>query len=757
MTRQLSVVPQSGAYTGYAHRAEGGRAAARSERAGRAGRTARRVCRAGSAGIAVLLLATRTATAVRAQETASDTLLTVGHYFDLEGVSDPQISPDGSQIVYARRWVNKVEDRYETRLWIMRADGTHPRVFAKGASPRWSPDGTRIAYLAEGEPKGSQIFVRWVEGDDPSPTQLTRADAGAEIGDIKWAPDGKSIGFTMFVPKPPQWTIDMPKPPDSAKWTKAPRMVETLHFREDRRGFMEEGYRHLFVVQIDGGPARQITHGEWNVGARFDGLPGPVGWDWAPDGRTMIFDGWAEADGDYRYRESNIYAVDLASGAVRRLTTERGAWSGPIVSPDGRHIAYHGYPATHDTYHATGLYVMNADGSDWRLATAALDRDAEELHWAPDNSGVYFTADDTGTRNLFFAPVAAGGAVRPVTAGSQVLSLGSISHTGVAAVTVTTALVPPEVGRVALAAGRADRGRAEERGGVVPLTHINTAALSHIHLGKVEEMWVTSSGGARVQGWVVKPPGFDPAQKYPLILEIHGGPHGNYNVGFSYMFQNFAANKFVVLYINPRGSTGYGSPFGAAITQNYPGPDYDDLMAAVDSVVGRGYVDPHAMFVGGCSGGGVLSSWVIGHTTRFAAAAVRCPVIDWISMSGETDVPLFTFSWFDKPYWEDPKPWLDHSPLMSVGNVKTPTLIMTGELDRRTPMPQSEEYYVALKMRHVPAVLLRFEGEFHGTGGMKPTNFLRTQLYMMSWYRRYMPAAQGPAAAASAGASSGSR
>jgi len=202
------------------------------------------------------------------------------------------------------------------------------------------------------------------------------------------------------------------------------------------------------------------------------------------------------------------------------------------------------------------------------------------------------------------------------------------------------------------------------------------------------------------------------------------------------MFQNFAADGYVVLYVNPRGSTGYGNAFSDAIDHNYPGPDYDDLMAGVDSVLGRGYVDSTRMFVSGCSGGGVLSSWVIGHTTRFAAAAVRCPVIDWMSMAGVTDIPLFTYSFFYQPFWEKPDAWLAHSSLMYVGHVTTPTLLMTGELDRRTPIPQTEEYYSALKMRHVPTVMLRFADEFHGTGS-KPSNFMRTQLYMMSWFQKW--------------------
>jgi dipeptidyl aminopeptidase/acylaminoacyl peptidase len=674
-----------------------------------------------------------------AQETPSDTLLTVGHYFDMEQVSDPQISPDGSQIVYSRRWVNKLEDKYETTLYIMHADGSRNRVFAKGSSPQWSPDGTRIAYLADGEPKGAQIYVRYVDGD-PGPTQITHVTEMPS--DIHWSPDGKSIGFTMFVPKPAVWQIDMPKAPDSAHWTKSPRIVETLHFREDRRGFQDPGFRHLFVVSTDGGPARQITHGDWNVGARFDDLSGPVGWDWMPDGKTIILDGWDGPDGDYQFRSSNLYTVDANTGTTRALTTEKGNWHSPVVSPDGKHIAYSGFAATDKTYTTGGLYVMDVDGTHARPLTEAMDRDAGDLHWAPDNSGIYFSADDHGAHQVYFAPLT--GSVRTITSGPILVGLGSVSKTGVLAVTRTTEQRPADVARIDIKA----KGGAE----VVQLTHVNDAALSRIHLGTLEEINYVSSGGAHIQGWVVKPPGFDPAKKYPLIMEIHGGPHGAYNVGFSYQFQNFAANDFVVIYVNPRGSTGYGSAFGAAISKAYPSVDYDDLMAGVDTVVARGYIDTKRMFVGGCSGGGVLSSWVIGHTTRFAAAAVRCPVIDWISMNGETDIPLFTQGWFEKPFWEDPEPWLKESPLMYVGHVTTPTLIMTGELDRRTPMPQSEEYYVALKERHVPAVLLRFEGEFHGTGGQKPTNFIRTQLYMMSWYKRW----SAPTTSASTSAGGGS-
>jgi dipeptidyl aminopeptidase/acylaminoacyl peptidase len=662
-----------------------------------------------------------------AQETRSDTLLTVDHYLDFETVGEPQISPDGSQIVYARRFVDKMADRFQTELWIMRADGSRNRFFAKGGSPQWSPDGTRIAYLAEGEPKGAQIFVKWVDVDGPASqiTHLTHSPSN-----VHWSPDGTSFGFTMFVPEHSTWKIDLPAAPEGAKWTPAPRVVDRLHYRKDRQGFTETGYTHLFVISADGGTERQLTHGNWNVGAVFDGVPNSVAWDWSPDGKTIVIDGLNDSTSDLRYRESNIYAVDVASGAIRRLTSSKGTWSSPVFSPDGKRIAFTGAPWTDHTWSVGRLYVMNADGSGIKEISGTLDREPDDLHWARDGSGIYFTAADQGTSNVLFASV--NGGVRPVTSGTHMLSSLSIAANGTAVGVLTSYTTPMNVVRF-------DLKRPSE---ITTLTRVNESLLSRIKLGAVEEIRYPSTGGARIEAWIVKPPSFDPAKKYPLILEIHGGPQGMYGVGFNYMFQNFAANGFVVLAVNPRGSTGYGTPFVDAINHNYPGVDYEDLMAGVDTVVGRGYVDTTSMYVSGCSGGGVLSSWVIGHTNRFAAAAVRCPVIDWISMAGETDIPLFTYSFFAKPFWEDPKPWLDHSSLMYVGNVTTPTLLMTGELDMRTPMPQTEEFYAALKVRGVPTTLLRFAGEYHGTGS-KPSNFMRTQLYMMSWFKKYHRTGKG--------------
>jgi len=691
--------------------------------------------------LAILLLL-GAATVSGAQEKRSDTLLTVDHYLDFEQVGDPQISPDGKQIVYARRYVNKIEDRWDSALWIMNADGSHNRMLGKGANPVWSPDGTRIAYVAEGEPRGTQIFVRYMDAEGAT-SQITHADQGP--ADVKWSPDGKWLGFSMFVPSPRVWKIDMPEAPKGAHWTAPPRYENSLHFKQDRVGFMESGNRHLFVVSAEGGTPRQLTHGNWSVGSRMDMLDGAVGYDWMPDSRSIVFDGFADSTADLNYRNANIYTVDVSTSTMRRLTSKDGLWSGPSVSPDGRRIAYRGYAQVHDSYHASELYVMNADGSGAQKVSGDLDRDAGSVTWAPDGSGVYFVAEDHGASNLYFAGLSGG--ARQVTTGEQMLTNFAMAPRGGSAIlgvaVRSTSKQPPDVVRIALKSGT-------RTGDVTQLTHVNDDMLARIRLGDVEKITYTSTNNTRVDGWLVKPPGFDPSRKYPLIMEIHGGPHGAYNGAFNYQFQNFAANGFVVFYTNPRGSTSYGSAFGNAIMHRYPGVDYEDLMAGVDTVVGRGFVETQQMYVGGCSGGGVLSSWVIGHTNRFAAAAVRCPVIDWLSFAGETDIPLFTYNFFDKPFWEDPQPWLKQSSLMYVGNVTTPTVVMTGELDRRTPMPQSEEFYAALKVRGVPAALLRFEGEFHGTGS-KPSNFIRTQLYMMSWYKQWKRGSSGTVVTADAG------
>ncbi|TCO76994.1 S9 family peptidase [Chromatocurvus halotolerans] len=651
---------------------------------------------------------------------AQDARLSAEDYLEFEQVTDPQVSPDGRHIIYTRRSVDVMQDRWESALWIMDADGSRHRFLQVGSNPRWSPSGDRILFIGKDKNDKPQLFVRWMDGDG-AVSQVTRVTVTPSSP--HWSPDGEHIAFVAIVPAEDPWKIDMPKVPEGAEWTTPPMVLDRLHYRQDRVGYTEPGFSHLFVVPASSGTAKELTEGEWHVGAQFDGLFEGAGISWMPDSKTILFDGWNEPDGDLAYRRSHIYAIDMESRGITQLTDTPGFWSAPVASGDGQQIAFTGYPATTATYAMPRLYSMSSDGSNRRRLSADFDRPASKLVWDDDDRGVFFTAQDEGYINVFH--MALSGSVRPVTTGKHVVSLSSRSgDTGVG------------IGASFHEPGDVVSFPLNGRGDPKQLTAVNADLLAGKELGDTEEIWYEAEDGNRAHGWIIKPPGFDPGKEYPLIMEIHGGPFAMYQGRFVFNYQFFAANDFVVLFTNPRGSTGYGEQYSKAIDFAYPGVDYLDLMGGVDAAIAEGFIDEKRLYVGGCSGGGVLSSWVIGHTDRFAAAAVRCPVTNWMSMAGTTDIPSFTFSFFEKPFWEDPGKWLEQSSLMYVGNVKTPTIIMTGEQDLRTPMPQSEEYYAALKMLGVPARLLRFNDQYHGTG-TRPSNNIRTMLYMLSWYQQY--------------------
>jgi len=646
---------------------------------------------------------------------AEDAKLGIERYFDWEMVSSPQISPDGTQVVYGRRYPDKVNDKFESDLWIVGSDGSRNRFLGKGSDPVWSPDGKRLAYIAAGQPSGPQIFVRWL--DAPGETQVTRLDRSPS--NLSWSPDGMKLAFNMLVPPAEKMlTVKLPEKPTGAKWIDAPRVIGRLNYRSDGSGWNPDGFRHIFVVSGEGGTAKQVTSGDFQHDAP----------EWL-DAKTLVFSGQRREDAEYLVRESDLYTATIGSPEIRALTDRRGPDNNPVVSPDGKRIAYTGYDYTTNTYEVTRLYVMNADGSDRRLLAGDLDRTPAQVKWAADGNGLYFVAEDRGSNNVWFVP-AGGGAVRAITSGVQQLSLESVSRGGMLAGMMTTPHRPADV--MVLDPRKSPSPRF--------LTAVHDDVLEGVTLGEVEELWYDSVGGMKVQGWLVKPPGFDPARKYPLILYIHGGPHTMYGVGFNFEFQNHAANDYVVLYTNPRGSTGYGAAFGNAINNNYPGQDYDDLVNGVDAALKRGYIDEKNLFVCGGSGGGVLTAWIIGHTDRFAAAVVMKPVINWYSFVGTTDGAGW-YANFKKLPWEDPEEHLRRSPITHVGKVKTPTMLLTGELDLRTPMEQTEQYYRALKMQRVPTVMVRLADEYHGfnaDGAVRhPSNRVQQILYLREWFGKY--------------------
>lgn len=651
--------------------------------------------------------------------------LAAADWLDWERAADAQVAPDGTSIVYVRQRVDKMTDGWSNELWMMDATGGKHRHVTDGSGVRWSPDGTRIAFTRSEDGK-TGIFVRWMDAEG-AVSQIAHNLEGA--GELAWSPDGRSIAFIAEVKAKPDESIKLPPKPEGAKWTGDATVINTLHYRMDRVG-PKKGFHHIFVVPAEGGTPRQITGGTWDVGNAFSSNGRLV---WTPDGRQILFEGQVTEDGaEAEPFISHIYAVALADGAVRRITPAEGSWSTPALSPDGKLVAYEGSAETVATanYPAPQLRIVGIDGSGDRVLVDNLPAGAGNLIWESRGRGIYYTVDREGSTNIHQATL--DGRVREVTKGVQRLTLDSVARDGGAVGIVTSPQVTRNLARIDLA-----------NGNVRQLTDLNADILAGVELGEVEEFRTDSSEGTRIQGWIVKPPAFDPAKKYKTLLYIHGGPHANYGVNFQFPFQAWAARDYVVIYSNPRGSTGYGPEFGNAIDNRYPGQrDFDDLMAATDEVVRRGYVDESRMFVAGCSGGGVLTSWTVSHTDRFAAAAALCPVINWISFAGNADIVAWAYKRFRPDFWQDPQLWLDHSPLMHADKVKTPTLLMTGNLDLRTPLSQAEEFYSALKYFGVPTRLVVMQGEWHGTSS-KPSNMLRTIEYLDSWFTEHSPGSTG--------------
>jgi dipeptidyl aminopeptidase/acylaminoacyl peptidase len=633
----------------------------------------------------------------------------------MESVSSPRISPDGRRVVFSRGYVDRVKDQGRSNLWLVDAAGADGRLREltagpwRDSSPVWSPDGKRIAFLSDRDGT-TQIHVMWADSKDVA--QLTRVERTPSS--LAWSPDGKQIAFVMSVhDKEPALKISLPERPEGAQWAKPAVVVDRLTWARDGVGPVPKGFTHVFVVDaVTGGVPRQMTDGKYNH----------AGPSWSADGKTLYCSGIRKPEAEYLRNDSEVYAIDMASGAIRALTGRKGPDANPTPSGDGKWVAYTGYDDRKLTNTIASIYLMDGSGGGQKLWAGGLPSSPGELHWDAENKGVYYAMEEKGTSNLYWLPL--GGAPQRVTDGTHMLSQPSLSKTGEFAAVRSTFHEPGSLVHFAAAKPASLR----------TLVDVNRDVLDNRALGDVEEMWWTSAGGWKVQGWLVKPVGFDPARKYPMVLYIHGGPWSMYNVGFNWAWQNFAAQGYAVLYTNPRGSTGYGQEFVNGIQYSYPGKDYDDLMSGVDAALKKGWIDERNLFVCGGSGGGVLTAWIVGHTNRFRAAVSMRPVINWHSFVGTTDGP----SWYDqfqKKPWEDPMEYAVRSPLHYVGNVKTPTMVMTGEADLRTPMSQSEEYYRALKVQKKETLLVRMPEEFHGW--RRPSHQLAQQLYLLAWFEKY--------------------
>ncbi|MDB4539114.1 S9 family peptidase [Saprospiraceae bacterium] len=643
--------------------------------------------------------------------------------FQLEWVTNPQISPDGNWVVYQRGGMDIMNDQRQSRLWMIKTDGTNHQKLTSNdvneSNPVWSPDGQKMAFSSSTE-QGSEIFVYWIKtGKVARLSQLENSPSR-----VSWSPDGKWLAFSMKVPSKELSLVSPPKKPKGANWADPPKITTRFKHESDGSGYISPGFNHLFVIPAEGGTPRQITKGDLN----HRGTP-----QWSSDGGHLLISSNLKKDWEYDFRNTEIYKISVESGEVKTLTNRNGPDRDFAISPDGQQIAYVGFDDKMQTYQVSRLYVMDIDGSNKKEVKTNLDRSISSPIWEASGRGIYFMYDDKGNtkigytdlsgKNKMVAPNLGGtGIGRPYGGGSF-----SVSKKGRIVYTHTTPYHPSELALI-------EKGDSKER----LIMSLNNDLLKYRNLGKVEEVWYKSTFDKRdIQGWVVYPPHFDAKKKYPLLVENHGGPISNYGDRFSPEIQLYATAGYVVFYPNPRGSTSYGEAFGNLLYHNYPGEDYQDVMDGVDVLLQKSFLTEDSLFVTGGSAGGIMTAWMIGKNNRFQAAAVIKPVMNWISKTLTADNYYgYANSRYPGQPWENMDAYMKFSPISLVGNIQTPTLVMVGTSDLRTPLSEAKQLYHALKIRRIETALVEVPGAPHFIS-RRPSQLITKIEHILAWFNRY--------------------
>lgn len=644
--------------------------------------------------------------------------------FELEYTGDPQISPDGKYVVYRRTGFDIMKDRSKGNLWLVSTeDGKiHHKLTTSDANERgarWSPTGDRIAFVRSTD-DGSEIFVYWT--DTGATAKLTQLEGSPS--NLSWSPDGERLAFTMKVDSKAPVIAKIPSKPKGAKWAESARITDRLKHEADGSGYIKPGFTHIFTIPSTGGSPRQVTSWERNHSGSLS---------WSPDGRKIYFSANLNEDWEYDFRNTEVYAISTETLIYDILTERPGPDASPQVSPDGKYVASIGFKDKVQTYQTRKIELMNPSGKNRRVLSDKLDRSASGIQWASDSKGLYFKYNDLGKTKLAYIDLK--GKVTDITDDVGGTTLGrpyssgsfSVSKDGTIAYTVSYPNRPADIGII-------KKGEKKAR----LITSINEDILAYRFLAPVDEIWYKSSvDGRDLHGYVMLPPDFDKRKKYPLLVENHGGPILNYGPHFTAELQLYASAGYIVFYPNPRGSTSYGEEFGNLLYNNYPGDDYQDVMDGVDAVIARGKVKEDELYVTGGSAGGIMTAWIVGKTNRFKAAVVAKPVVNWISKTLVADNYYgYANSRYPGQPWENFEGYWKFSPLSLVGNIETPTMVMVGMNDLRTPPSEAKQLYHALKLRKKETVLVEIPEASHGIAA-RPSNLIAKIAHTLAWFEKY--------------------
>jgi dipeptidyl aminopeptidase/acylaminoacyl peptidase len=700
-----------------------------------------------------------------AQSAPSKRAITEKDLFDFTWIANPQVSPDGSRVAFTRVTVDAKRTGYETSIWTVATSGGEPPIrMTNGkhdAQPRWSPDGKRLAFIRAGEkdengkPQPPQLAILSLQGGEA--WTITNLPKG--VANAIWSPDGTRIGFlSSTTPEDIQkQQLKQAKPgsPEGQKNTAVPKKVEPegehesdvhlitrAYYRDNDEGFLEaKRHQHIWMVTVPTTSDEvtkpvQLMTGDYDEGE-------PV---WSGDGTRIYFLTSRIEEPYYEPPTTDLYSVAVSGGEVQKLTTVDMGIGDLALSPDGRRVAFHGSVTQPiRSYSEPDLWVMDvAPNAKPRNLTADYDFDmgsgvggdnaaprggnGATLHWTADGKSLIDVVAKQG-RSLLVHVDAQSGAVSEITHGDQAVPDFTVTPDGQRIVALIS--TPVMIGDLFVIA---DSGRQQR------ITDMNQAMWSKLNLTLPEEINYSSFDGKKIQGWIQKPPDFNPQKKYPLILDIHGGPHGAYGWVFDHEFQWMAAKGYIVLYVNPRGSTSYGQEFGNIIQYHYPGDDYRDLMIGVDELVKRGYVDEKKLGVTGGSGGGVLTDWTVTHTDRFAAAVSQRDISDWATWWYTADITLFQPAWFKAPPFRDPQDYANRSAITFVDKIHTPILFVLGESDSRTP-PEAggEQLFRALKFLKRPTAMVLFPRETHELSRSgEPWHRIERLDHIVGWFDKWM-------------------